>query len=636
MCGILGVVSRNGALSSNAPEVRAILQTMGHRGPDAEDIVERPRFSFGHRRLAITDVGARSDQPMTDRQGVVFVTFNGEIYNFRQLRAELEREGYGFRTQGDTEVILVAYKAWGEAFVDRLNGMFAIGIYDESRQVFLLYRDRVGVKPVYYYADSRQLCFASELKGVIGWRAVPRRLNVHAVSSFLSYRHVLGPATYFEGVMSLEPGTYLRLEGDHLEIRRYWRLETDRTRRPAPGHQDVLQLIKESVHLQGVADVPVAALLSGGLDSSILVYEMTRNAHKGIKCFTGRLGGEAYDESTYAREVAISCGADWNPVELEAGDLEELVREQVRIKDQPLGMHNEVAMFKLAKAVSKSAKVLICGEGADELFGGYGRLARAEFDLARMRFGRQLPGPVRRRVGRISGWSDTDADMTEMEFFLSRYSYFPLRDKQPLWITEVAQQLTQDAYTNQFVRQVFEENRDISFSDRVWLFLVTHHLPGLLEMIDAATMGASVEARVPFTDHRLVQCAFDLPPDEKVRWRSPLSRLKALVVPIADFSERLDETKVVLRRLYQDRLPDAALRRRKMGFPIPLGRWMSEDGATADMRRLLFSPTSRLKDLLVPAALRSWFDAGMKTRDDQFGCQLWRMVNLEIFLQEYF
>jgi asparagine synthase (glutamine-hydrolysing) len=635
MCGIVGIVSLGAPWELDQGSFARIVRSMSHRGPDAEGMCYRDRFAFGHRRLSIVDLDRRSDQPMSDPEGRVYLTFNGEIYNFKSLRNTLRAQGCTFRTNSDTEVILQAYKIWGEAFVDRLNGMFALGIYDESKDEFFLYRDRIGVKPVYYHVGAKAVYFASELKGVIGQHAVPRRLNFGAVSAFLSYRHVPGNNTYFEDVYSLEPGSYLRVANGRVHVRQYWELNVDRTQRKRTSADDICELIKESVELQSVADVPVAALLSGGLDSSILLYEMSRKTTTDLQCFTGQFRDCDYDESVFAREMAERTGAGWHAVELEPEDLFLNVRSQIRVKDQPLGMHNEVAMYKIARRVSSFAKVVVCGEGADELFAGYGRLFRAPFDLQRIRFARYLPRPVRRRLSVKTKLGLEGGGVDEMEFFLSRYSYFPEREKFSLFTPHARKLIDGDAYTNALLRKFFTDNRQLSFFDRIWLFLVRQHLPGLLGMIDSATMAAGVEARVPFTDHRLVQCAFDLPATAKLRWRSPLALIRALTAPIASFSEDLDETKVVLRRIYQSYLPDSVLHRKKMGFPVPLGKWMLQSHGKA-VRDLLFSPNARIQEVLNVPALKAWFDNRVSASSDVFGRQLWQLCNLELFLQEYF
>ncbi|UXY15804.1 asparagine synthase (glutamine-hydrolyzing) [Chitiniphilus purpureus] len=635
MCGIIGVVARNSKSTVDHALFARLVGSLAHRGPDAEGIVHRSHFSFGHRRLSIVDLSSSSNQPMQDIDGSLFITYNGEIYNYRSIRDELSALGCVFRTNSDTEVILYSYRVWGERFVERLNGIFAFGLYDEEKNEFLLYRDRIGVKPVYYHVAVDAVYFASELKGVIGHSQVPRRINPHAVNSFLTYRQVLGTQTYFENVLSLEPGTFLQVRGGHYEVKRYWQLDTDRGRSTYASAESVGQLISESVQLQAIADVPIAALLSGGLDSSILVYELSRLRGANMHCFTGRFAEEAYNEAPYAQDIANHCGMHWHAVDLSADGQLEFIRQLIRLKDQPLGMHNEVAMHVLAKEVKQYASVVICGEGADELFGGYGRIFRAPFDYRRLRLMTLLPQQVRRRISSITGLCPDEARVGELEFFLKRYSYFPADDRQALYQPEFAREVGRDIYTHELIAGFFSEHFHLSFFDRIWLFFMRYHLPGLLEMLDAATMSVGLEARVPFTDHRLVQQAFNLPLRAKLRWRSPIALLRSLMQPVEMFSERHDINKVVLRDLYADQLPPMVLHRKKMGFPVPLGKWLGKNHRT-EVNQLLFSPDARLNEFIKPEALQAWFKRYEKPANDQFGRQLWLLCNLEIFLQEYF
>ncbi|HEU5319710.1 MAG TPA: asparagine synthase (glutamine-hydrolyzing) [Methylomirabilota bacterium] len=635
MCGVLGAVARSPGGRIDHAALAAMLPRLRHRGPDAGGAVAGAGFWLGHRRLSIIDLDDRANQPMADGTGAVWLTYNGEVYNFAEIRRTLGQLGHAFTTQSDTEVVLEAYCRWGIACLERFNGMFAFALYDTRTRELFLVRDRLGVKPLYYWVGPETVVFCSELKGVVDYPEVKRRLDLSAVSSFLSYRHPLGTATYFEGVCQLEPGTYLHVRDGRCRRQRYWSLRPGAGRAGgAEAHQRLRRLISASVRRMAVSDVPVAALLSGGLDSSIVVRELSRHV-AGLTCFTAKLAEAEYDESAYAAEVARRCGVEHRLVPVDPRTHFELLPHLIRLKDQPLGMHNELAMYLLAREVGKHAKVVLCGEGADELFAGYGRIFRAPFDHRRARALQWLPGPLRRRALRRLGLTPADAGRSEVEFFLSRYTYFPAEEKLALFTDSMASAVEGDAAVREVIRGRFAELETGSFFDRIGLTFVTLHLPGLLLMVDATHMAASVEARVPFLDHEVVEAAFALPASDKLRWRSPLHLLAALLQPAAAFSEVHDRSKSVLRDVYAAELPPATLDRRKMGFPVPLAAWLTGPLGES-VRRRLFHRETRLHALVDRRRLGQWYHDRCGAPSEAFGRQLWLLLNLELFLREYF
>lgn len=622
MCGIVGAVRvRLDAAAIDARAVEASTRLLGHRGPDAEGIAHDPEFSFGHRRLTVIDPDPAANQPMTDAAGDVFLTYNGEVYNFPELRDELRALGHAFRTASDTEVVLHAWLRWGASCVERFLGMFAFGLYDRRTHTFFLARDRLGVKPLYLCERDGVLLFASEVKALLAYPGVPRTLNLAAVSNFLSYRHVLGTETLFSGLEQLPPAHLLEARGGRITRRRYWEIDLTRQPRPATGEdrERLKALIGDAVRRRMLSDVPVGAFLSGGLDSSIIVREMARGGGP-VTTFTASFAGEAYDESPYAEVVARQFGTRHHHLRLEPEHYLEHTRDLIRVKDQPLGMHNEVAMYMLARELHRHVTVVLCGEGADELFDGYGRIFRTPFERARARM-----------LARVSG----EAVKPPLDFFLDRYSYFPWEEKAALYTPEMRYAAANDEACRAVFHDRFARAGNRSYHDQIALVFETVHLPGLLQMLDATTMAVGVEARVPFVDHRLVQAAFDLPEREKLRWRTPAHFLAALPQQAARYSEVHDVTKYVLRRLYRRELPPVVLRRRKMGFPVPLTQWF--DGPQRGfVRDLLLRPDARVRQVFDPPRLAEWLNAPRPPGDPAFGRKVWLVLNLELWLEAYF
>ncbi|WEX79326.1 asparagine synthase (glutamine-hydrolyzing) (plasmid) [Sinorhizobium numidicum] len=630
MCGIFGLVNFTRGDSISAKLVRKCTDALAHRGPDGVGVYVDEAVGFGHRRLAIIDVDDRSNQPFVDPECNVVLTYNGEIFNYRDLHAELKAAGYHFRSSSDTEVLCKAFHRWGMDCLQRLRGMFAFGLYDRSSGRSFLVRDRMGIKPLYYMELSGRILFASQPSAILRWPETRTTISIEAISSFLSFRAVYGDGSFFERIKKVPPGHYLEIANGCSVIHEWWQLSS--AKNEDAGKLSLREQLGDSVTVHTVSDVPVAALLSGGIDSSIIISEIAQRTMLSPICFTGAVVGDGYDESPYARSVAAKFGLEHRVVEIPPPDDVSLVSQLIALRCHPLGMHNEVAMFALARAVSAEHKVVLTGEGADELFAGYSRLYRLDFDYARARLLAALPSSwstaARKRLG-IAPFQPSQFD-----FFLRHYCHFPEDAKLSLFNKNCRSALA-DAGVKQasMLRDEFEEAGDNLFS-RVTQFLLRHHLPALLEMVDNTTMAAGIEARVPFVDDRVIGHALSLPKLDVIRWRSIFHLLYALCRPITAFSERADTTKVILRDLYRNALPAEVLKRRKVGFALPLGKWATSE-ASSSFRRRLFSSCSASEQFFDMDAVREWYRRSSSSPNDAFGKQVWLLCNLELFLQQH-
>jgi len=602
MCGIAGIFN-----SSQSPEALRIsgqymVKQLHHRGPDSNGIVTRKRANgagvlLSHTRLKIIDTSDAGAQPMPYDNQTLWIVFNGEIYNYKELRNELIDKGVQFRSNTDTEVILASYRHWGLACFKHFIGMWSIALWDESRDELILSRDRLGVKPLYFAEDGDTLVFGSEPKIIIDQIPKLRRVNMQAVSDYLSFRYALGGNSFFSGVHSVEPGTYKIISGKSIKTINYWSLPIVRNKLDI-GEQAALdginELLTSSVNYRMIADVPVGSFLSGGLDSSALVWQMSQNTNNPIHTFCTGFNEDGFNEFDYARTVAKHCNTKHSEVILDVDSYLESFHKMLLIKDAPIAVPNEIALHKLSLELKKDVTVVLSGEGADELFGGYSRIFRSSYDFQRIsQSGGDLPSVLKKNLQKKYTNMNWEG---EVDHFLEQYSYISNNDKQNIFTQDVFSSLGSDPHNKSFFNNLWVELEGLSLTEKyMWIFQKVH-LEGLLGRLDSATMSASVEGRVPFVDHRLVEFVNQLPLQYKMRWLSHEAEQRAKDLNSDQISENLDITKYLLKKQFKPRLPASIIERKKMGFPVPLGNWLSGQLKDYAIDRLL-SSDARTKEI---------------------------------------
>ncbi len=606
-----------------------------HRGPDSEGYHVEPPVAMGHRRLRIIDL-VTGNQPMVSRSERFVISYNGEIYNYRELRDSLAATGATFRTQSDTEVLLELLSCQGWQGITQCLGMFAIALWDRWEQSLILIRDRLGVKPLWYTTlPDGSLFFGSEIKALLRAPGVTRRLNRGALTDYLFYRQPGRTESLFENIQQVTPGCALLWKAGRIEERRYWELRFTEPRN-CPSTSETVALVRDAVtaavRRRLLADVPVGAYLSGGLDSSIVVAAMAKHSSAPVKTFAIGFREEGFNEFRWARLVAQRYATEHHEIEIDLGDYHELWGEMIRFRDAPLAVPNEVALLRMSKELKRSITVVLSGEGADELFGGYGRIFRSGDDFTRLQ-ALQLekalftPGSqdlflssLKERYGRTDFSSDG-------EFFLHRYRWFTSE--------EVGGILKTGARGSQLTSEILDGLYRMSRSDVSSRFLYLFqlwHLHGLLMRLDATTMAAAVEARVPFVDHTLIETVFPMPFDLKCRFRSAGSALAATTRAADDVSEVLDITKWILREAFRADLPEEILSRRKVGFPVPLGAWLNR-GLMRFAQEAVKQSAVREHEVFDEAFVEG-FIAKARTQED--GLKVWMIANLSLFISEYF
>lgn len=582
MCGITGFCSSSQFADQFGSDIAAATRALIHRGPDDEGVWLGEGVGLGHRRLSIIDLSHGSHQPMLSLDGRHVIAYNGEVYNFRELRKDLEVEGHRFCTEGDTEVVVAALAAWGvEAAVRRFIGMFAIALWDKAERRLVLVRDRLGVKPLYYGWDGKTLCFGSELKALRAFRHWQPEIDRAALAEYFQFGYISAPRSIYRNIFKLPPGHWLELRhGGTPAVRRYWTV-LDALSPPLTGSEDELAeqlegLMVDAFRLRMVADVPVGMFLSGGIDSSV-VTALLQKHHGNVHTFTIGFHEDKFDESRHARRVAEYLGTNHTERILETEEAKRILPQWGDLYDEPFADSSGIPTYLVSKVAGEQVKVVLSADGGDELFSGYNSYAGALRLLARRE---HVPKPVRDLLRPVLQRLPIDAaDALLQASPLSAVAKNWLRDKlvrraqravgfylasspslmyeacaSPYWYGDKLAQL---------LGGVSSHARDLldiypgSFAEQMCLWDLHNYLPGdILAKVDRATMAVSIEGREPLLDHRLVEFAFRLPLSMR---RGPLG------------------SKHLLRKVLYKHVPQEIVDRPKMGFGIPLLKWLRTD-----------------------------------------------------------
>ena len=565
MCGLCGVAHPDPTFLMPEPELVAMRDAMTHRGPDDAGTFTAPGIALASRRLSIVDLSHNGHMPMQSADGRYTIVYNGEVYNYPELRSALLASGARFRSTTDTEVLLELYAREGVAMLDRLNGMFAFAIWDSRERSLLLARDRLGVKPLYYAeGPDGALCFASEAKALFA-AGVRAGFDAETWEELLCFRFTAGERTPFTGVRRLLPGHVLRWHDGAWRTERWWHLadravalRDDRLADPVAWYREAFD---DSVGLRRISDVPLGVLLSGGLDSGTVASSLAAQSAPGVASFTVRFAAAGYDEGPLAAEVARRWSLAAHELEVEPSGLLERLQHAAWLNDEPLAHGNELHILAIAAYAKRSVTVLLSGEGADETLGGYVRyrpLARAGFLRAVRPFAMPLSGRLRGRARKLTRLLGTGG--VEEWILLNACDVLP---------GDLATLGLRPSGDFSYRRAVLAEANALYRGDAVRraMYLDQHtFLTSLLDRNDRMTMGASIECRVPFLDYRLVERLAALPSADLVAGR---------------------ESKPLLRRALGDRLPPAVLRGRKWGFGVPWARHFREVPALSDLVRSL-------------------------------------------------
>ncbi len=627
MCGIAGIVERDRSRRPDEGALRRMVEVLHHRGPDSGGMVAVGPAGLGMRRLAVIDP-AGGGQPMSDEAGEAWVVYNGEIYNFRELARDLEAGGVHLRTRSDTEVLLRLFQRHGPDCVRFLNGMFAFAAYDRRRNLLLLARDRLGIKPLYYRLDPDRLRFGSEVKAILADPRVPREIDPQAVHDFLAFNYMPAPQTALKGVRQLEPGHRLVLENGRERIERYWELryEPERTRPEEYWVGAVRDSLEASVKRRLVSDVPFGAFLSGGIDSSAVVAFMSRHLDRPVKTFSIGFREPSYSELDQAGIAARAFGTEHHELVVEP-DVADLVPRLVWHSDEPSGDSSAIPVYLVSELARRHVTMALSGDGGDELFAGYETYQAHHWRRAYRRIPRLVRSgllrplveslPPSSRKSSLESKAKRFVRGAELSSERSHYSWRNIMDdalRADLYAPGFAAGFTPlDSF--RFYREHFDRSRGWDPLDRMLHVDTGFYLPNdMLVKVDRMSMACSLEVRVPYLDHTLVELAARIPPEIKFKGR---------------------EKKALLKRALRGMVPDVLLDQPKKGFNVPIPIWLR--GPLAPLARETLGPErQRRMGLFRPEAVTRLLEEHLSGRRDH-SFPLWGLLTLslwhEIFLE---
>jgi asparagine synthase (glutamine-hydrolysing) len=629
MCGICGIaIPEHSRRRVDGAAVTRMRDALVHRGPDDAGLLIDSQVALGHRRLSIVDLTG-GHQPMFNEDDSVAIVYNGEIYNHDDYRADLEARGHRYRSHCDTETILHLYEEHGRRAVEYLRGMFAFAIWDRPRRRLLLARDRLGIKPLYYTLDADgTLHFASEIKALLVAAAVRPQLNHEALADYAANRATSGEATLFRGVKRLLPGHTLEWQDGSVEINRYWDVSFSKPDEYLSDADYVArfgELFREAVRLRLMADVPLGMFLSGGIDSSAIAAVMSQMVGEPVKTFSVAFAEREANELEYARLVARAFKTEHHEIVVSPDEFFAALPQMVYQEDEPIAHPSSVPLYFVSKLASRHVKVVLTGEGADELLAGYDKYRKTVYNLALgRRYHRLTPAWMKNAVAQtiqgLPGSSRLRQKLTRtflclepelQHIYFDNFAVFTRAMQQRLFTPVTREQMREgDPYRASLAH--IGTSDAASLLDQLLAADLKTYLHELLMKQDQMSMAASIESRVPFLDHQLVEFACALPERMKLRGL---------------------ETKHILRQAMKDVLPREILTRRKMGFPVPVGRWLR-------------GPYRHIVDEYVlseRAAARGVFDpqyvrelVARHNAGENHAERLWALINFEIWQRRFF
>ena len=645
MCGICGEIDFNKGV--RVEPVRRMCKALTHRGPDDEGMVfikgdqyvegkDSSGFppdgngfevAMGHRRLSIIDLSAAAHQPMCNEDGRIWIVFNGEIYNFQETREKLDKKGHSFKSKSDTEVILHAYEEWGVECLNHFRGMFAFAIWDSNLQQLFMARDRLGKKPLVYFQQNSHFAFASEIKALLQVPGIERDVNICALHHYLTYQYVPSPETIFERIKKLPPAHYLIYDRTgNLRIERYWRLNFDSSHQSHTNLQELEDRIRteleESVKLRLISDVPLGAFLSGGVDSSLVVGIMAKLSGNPVKTFSIGFEEKEFDELSYARIVSERFSTEHHEFIVKP-DAIEILPKLVWHYNEPFSDSSAIPTYYVANLTKDFVKVVLTGDAGDENFAGYPRYLRSKLVAYFSKIPEKLrkdllPNFIRafstfhwreKRLNRLADFIES-LSSGNAKNYAEQIKIFNAKEKEDIY-TEDFRKKVEKIDPLDFLLKKFEESGTEDLLEQLLYVDINSYLPeDLLVKMDIATMANSLEARVPFLDHKFVELVAGIPPHLKLKGT---------------------KSKFILKTAFKDLLPEAIFKRKKMGFGVPVSRWFRKE-LKDYIYEILLDPKTLNRGYFKRETIERLLNDHITLRYDH-SIRIWALLVLEIWFR---
>ena len=624
MCGICGIVASEYDRRIDEKTLHAMTRAITHRGPDDDGFFVEGSVGLGMRRLSIIDL-VTGDQPVSNEDDSIWVVFNGEVYNFKDLYVDFSSKGHKFSTHSDTEVIVHAYEEYGVHCPEYFNGMFAFALWDASNKRFLLARDHLGIKPLYYWLGDEGLIFGSELKSIILHPTVEREVDLEALDQFLTLEYIPSPRTIFKNIFKLPAGHRLIYQDGQHRIEKYWDIPDLETPRDEKTVQEMLiELIDEAVKMQLMSDVPLGAFLSGGIDSSSVVAAMSKSSSVPVKTFSIGFDDATYNELPYARAVAKQYETE-HTEEILDPNIVDLVEKLVPHLDEPFGDFSIFPTYLVSEVARQQVKVVLSGDGGDEIFGGYDTYVAQSMD----RYYHYLPGWVRHNMlpglmARVPPRPEKKGVINKTKRFIegadlpsslqhTRWMMFISDDdREKLYRPEVGASLNGSSTAELFEGYFDKKTHWNPLAQQQYVDIKTYLVDDILTKVDRMSMAVSLEARVPLLDYRIVEFAVNLPAEMKIYQ---------------------GETKHIFKKAMSERLPHDVLYKPKQGFSIPIKHWL-RDSLKPMMTDLLSPQTIRQRGYFNDDCVSGWVEEHLDGVQNH-SHRLWALMVFEIWNQQF-
>lgn len=616
MCGICGFFG-----FEDKKLITEMTDLLSHRGPDNSGQFIDKNICLGHRRLSIIDLSEKGKQPMFNEDGSICIVFNGEIYNYKELREILKQKGHRFNSKTDTEVIIHAYEEYGYNVASYLNGDFAFALYDSNKKLIYMARDYAGIKPLYYWHSKDKLVFASEIKSILLDKEIKREIDYDSFHNYLTLRYVPGSKTLFKGINKLLPGHYLVYSKSNIRIEKYWDLNFSNTINHNESYyaKKVLESLNESVGRRLISDVPLGAFLSGGLDSSFIVGLMSKLVDEPIKTFTIGFGDDKkYDETRFAKVIADRFNTDHNELFIDASSIKTLPKILWHM-DEPIADAASIPTYLLSEFAKKKVSVVLTGEGADELFGGYSKykIMKLKHYYDKLPFifrSKMVPSILHTLSNRdmMKRMAEFSSSKSREESYLELISFFTNKEKETLCSEEFVKKVSNCNTLLKSINCTLNKDKNL-LNNFLYLDFKTWLPDDVLTKVDKMSMAHSLEARVPFLDKEFLDVVSKIPPTFKLN--------------------NLTE-KYILRKSMKDIVPKEIMNRKKQGFNVPIKHWL--DNELRDITVQLLSENNIRKNKFYKVDSIKKIIDNYKKNKNYYSRQLWILLNFEIWHKIYF